>query len=138
MTSHFFIYTNMKKGFTALIVVIIVSAILLTVSVGSVLTLFTLRMERIDARNKAQSSSFTETCIEYGFLHIIQDSHYSISSSEIISLPNGSCSIISITENGNNRIVTATAVVSHSFTTLIATLDISDINNPTVINFQEI
>ncbi|MCR4334181.1 MAG: hypothetical protein NUV47_00380 [Patescibacteria group bacterium] len=128
----------MKKGFATLIVVIIVSAILLAVSVGSVLSLFTLRTERMQSRDKFQSRYFAETCLEYGFLHIIQDSHYSISSPEVISIPNGSCSITSITESGNSRIITATSVVSRSFTTFTATLDISDINNPTITNFQEI
>jgi len=125
------------RGFAALIMVIIVSFTLLALCVGSSLALFSLRSENLERIQKLQSSAFAEACLDYAALRLIQDSSFTVVQPYSLSLATGSCLIESIVSSGSQFTITAYAESGKTHTTFVETLDLSDRNNPNIVNFIE-
>lgn len=130
---------TIERGFAALIIVIIISFVLLACTVTASLTLFTLRTEELNHAQKIQSRAYAESCLDYAALRLVQDSSFNSAQGFVLTLSSGFCTIDSIGPDGPYRyIITASAGVGKTRTTLLETIDLSDKSNPYVVSFIEI
>ncbi len=127
----------MKKGFAALIIVMVVSFTLLAAVLSASLGLFTLREHNLEARDKLQSEASAESCLDYAYLRLVQDPSFRVARPKILSLPQGFCIIENITVENAYFTITASAEVGNTRTFFTATLDLSDNKNPHVIEFRQ-
>lgn len=127
-------YKNTKKGFVALMSVIILSAILLIIVMTLSTSSFFKRYEILGSELKERSLSNAEACVDEGLLIIANnESHNSTTTTILSSLD--SCTLSPIPNSGNPKIFYATSNMRNYVTNIKVTVDPSTVS---VISWEEI
>lgn len=99
-----------NKGFIAITSIIIISAILLSVSIGISYRSMARAQSNFSSSSYHEANYLSERCAEYALLELERTLGYS--GEEEISTVEGSCNILEVLGNGNtNRIIMTTGTV---------------------------
>ncbi len=112
------------RGFIALTSVLILSAVLLMLVVGTSIPAFYARMGALNAEWKAQSSELAQGCVGAVQLRLITTSGYT--GGETISIDAASCVVSLIEESGSIQKFTASITYRQAATTLSVSLSKDD------------
>ncbi|MSR71215.1 MAG: hypothetical protein EXS50_00885 [Candidatus Taylorbacteria bacterium] len=126
----------MNKGFAALTSVIIISAILLVTLTTSSSILFSLQYKNLYRINKMQARLSAESCLDYALFRLVQNPSFTISAPYNLQLSNGTCIIDNIANVAPRYTIKSNAKVGKASAYLTATLNLTDINNPTLEHFS--
>ncbi|MEJ0053245.1 MAG: hypothetical protein WDN10_00760 [bacterium] len=107
------------RGFAALISVLIICAILVSITLAVGLSSFFARADLLDAEGKAISRNLARGCVDAAILRLAKDGSYS-PKGERIAVGDRGCRIESITYARNNVLVTTSAEVNGTYTILQA------------------
>lgn len=125
-----------NQGFTALISVLIISALILTISIGlSLRSIEEIKMaSNQDLSNKALS--LTEACAENAVLKLKQNQSYS-GNEDVIIEGNDSCHIFPVEGSGNfNRVIKTESTVKELKRKI--RIDISQVSPLQIFSWQEV
>jgi hypothetical protein len=109
---------NYHQGFIALIAVVIVSFLLVSATIVSNASLFSLQNTLLSGNDRLQAQASALSCLDYVALRLAQDSTYSISQPKILTLGQDTCTIDSPTA--------VSAHIGKQTIHVTATFDISD------------
>jgi hypothetical protein len=112
------------RGFAALISVLIISAILITLTLTASTASFFARADLMDADDAAAAASSARGCIEVALLKLVQSSSYrpAATGDSITIDSEQSCTIESITAPGNDLLITGAGKSGASTVFLQATV----------------
>jgi hypothetical protein len=120
-------------GFTALISVIIISAVLLLISSTLSLTGFSGRLNILDSEYKERSLGLAEACMDVALLNLTKDPTYTGGTN--INVATNNCEIRSLNPVLNPIIIETRAIFQNAVTNLRVRVNRSDL---TIISWQEI
>lgn len=124
----------MKRGFIALISVIIVSAILLIIAVTLSLNQFYDRYNILESEYKERSSSLAEACVDSALLELTNDINYSGNSTTTVYDTN-KCYTGNIPPTIPQKTFQTRAIYQNSYTNLKVKVDTS---NFSIMSWEEI
>ncbi len=128
-----------KQGIAALLVVLIITASALIMAYN----VSWLGLGEIDlsytAQKGAEALSVSEACAEEALQRIKRDSDFGLGEGDITLSVGSNYCIINISQNGNERLITATGFVDEFEKKLEVSVDINSENNNLILNYwQEI
>jgi hypothetical protein len=107
-----------NKGYIASSIVMTVSTLLLFTLVPRSVLLYQLRMNMLDAQNKAQSREAAEMCLVLAHTMLLEERSLSINTERAQVIKGEECSIVSI-QNNVDLILVRTSAVSHQMGTYL-------------------
>lgn len=105
-----------KSGYLAIATALILSVIIVIVGTVAAAMVFFGRMDTLVLSDKERVYFLAESCYEFALLQLAKDSGYSGTSK--VSVGSSTCDVVSVTEEGNNRIIKTRASTTYSHTNL--------------------
>jgi hypothetical protein len=115
----------MSRGFVALMSVIIISIVLVLLTVSLSFSSFYGRFNLLDTEFKIQSNNLATSCADMALLKLRLNSSYNlVFPGETVIVVGDSCTIKSVLNQGNNRVIITTANYHNVITNLKTTFDL--------------
>jgi hypothetical protein len=113
--------TETPRGFSALISVLVISAILVALTLSVSTSSFFARADLLDTENKALARSLAQSCIESALLKLAQNFAYQPATlGDVVTVDaTHSCAILSVSSSGSTVTITTRARVQSAHTILI-------------------
>lgn len=124
-----------KKGFVALISVIIISAIILTISISLMLTNLNVSLSGLIIRQSQQAKELANTCSQFALWQLAQN--FDNSNSQTFNFSEGICQFEILTINNDSRRINSWAEVSNMIRKESVELSLIN-NNLSIISWQEL
>lgn len=126
----------LKSGYVALMAVLIIGAVVLNISLSSVIISITNNMNGLSYQNLVQATALSHACGEKTLMDLKENLDYQ--GNETVNLGNGTCEILPVENLGEQaRIIKVTGRVNNSIRK--TKIEISNINPTTVIDsWQEV
>ncbi len=129
---------NQKKGFIALMSVIIITFVLLLLGISLGFTGFFGRLNIFDSELKVRSNALAEACIEVAILKIAEDPAYSQGSISVIPVDAESCYIFSVDNSGGKAEVFTGGVAGIGGKAYSCYRSVVDVSIFEIIEFEEL
>ena len=110
-----------EQGYIALTSAVILGVTLLVAVLGFAFIIFFNKKSTTQAILKEDSYFAARACLEKALLNLTADSTYA--GGEDVSVGSDQCTVSSVIEDGSNYLITATATIERSTTTLELTVD---------------
>ncbi len=115
-----------QHGFIALISILIISAVLLVTTLGLAQFGIANRFFILNLEQKASSKKLAEACVHIARIQTYNDPLFVRNTPLPVPVAGGTCTIISVTPNGNNTTIQASASTSKAITNLSVVVDNTD------------
>jgi hypothetical protein len=130
-----YIIPTAQRGFIALISITIVSVVLFVSTLSLAQFGIASRFFMLDIENKIASEKLAEACVEYAQISVYNDPYYILDTPRVVLVGKASCSIISITKNGNESTIRTKGTRGDAVTNLEVVVDTTTGN---LLSWEEI
>jgi hypothetical protein len=128
--------SNKKRGFVALISVIIISAILLLVATSLSFSGFFGRFNILESEFKERSSALADACVDSVLLSLAQNPSYNPTLPLTVPVSgNDNCTVVYIATPGSTKVIKTKGTYQQAITNLQVVVNTSDL---TVVSWEEI
>ena len=124
-----------QEGFVALMSAIVISALLLALTFSAGFSGFFARFNLLDAEAKEQSRGLAEGCLDTAIVRSIEDSSFN-PINENVAIGSKSCTIVSMSSSGTQKIIKTLAVVNKTQTNIKGVFETSSFRLSSEIECQ--
>ena len=111
-----------QEGFIALMSAVVISILVLAITLSLGMSGFFGRFNVLDSEFKERTFALAEACGDVAILKLAQDASYN-PSNEVVNVGSDSCTIVSLTTSGSNKIIKTQAIINKAYTNLKITVN---------------